>query len=160
MSAVLWSLSEQGSRTSKGRLINSAWGTPDGYPEQVMLELDPEGWQKKWHEQGHGGGKSGTHLGNCSFGVRQDGARPWGTLSVKLKNELYQGFHLIRSSGLVWKMEQTLRRSSGGGGGMNWVIGIDMYTLMCIKWMTNKNLMYKKINKIKFFFKFKKKRKK
>ena len=33
---------------------------------------------------------------------------------------------------------------------MNWEIGIDMYTLMCIKWMTNKNLLYKKINKIKF----------
>ena len=25
-----------------------------------------------------------------------------------------------------------------------------MYTLMCIKLMTNKNLLYKKINKIKF----------
>ena len=37
---------------------------------------------------------------------------------------------------------------------MNWVIGIDMYTLMCIKLMTNKNLLYKKINKI---LKFKKK---
>ena len=34
-------------------------------------------------------------------------------------------------------------------GVMNWVIGIDMYTLMCIKLMTNKNLLYKKINKIK-----------
>ena len=34
----------------------------------------------------------------------------------------------------------------GGGGGMNWAIGIDMYTLMYIKWMTNKNLWYKKIN--------------
>ena len=33
----------------------------------------------------------------------------------------------------------------GGGGGMNWEIGIDMYTPMCIKWMTNKNLLYKKI---------------
>ena len=38
----------------------------------------------------------------------------------------------------------------GGGGGMNWEIGTDMYTLMCIKWITNKNLPYKKINKIKF----------
>ena len=38
----------------------------------------------------------------------------------------------------------------GGGGGMNWEIGIDMYTLICIKWITNKNLLYKKINKIKF----------
>ena len=37
----------------------------------------------------------------------------------------------------------------GGGGVMNWEIGIDMYTLMCIKLMTNKNLLYKKINKIK-----------
>ena len=38
----------------------------------------------------------------------------------------------------------------GDGGVMNWVIGIDMYTLMCIKLMTNKNLLYKKINRIKF----------
>ena len=28
---------------------------------------------------------------------------------------------------------------------MNWAIGIDMYTLMCIKLMTNKDLLYKKI---------------
>ena len=35
-------------------------------------------------------------------------------------------------------------------GGMNWEIGIDIYTLICIKWITNKNLLYKKINKIKF----------
>ena len=38
----------------------------------------------------------------------------------------------------------------GGGGVLNWAIGIDMDKLMCIKWMTNKNLLYKKINKIKF----------
>ena len=37
-----------------------------------------------------------------------------------------------------------------GGGGMNWEIGIDIYTLICIKWITNRNLLYKKINKIKF----------
>ena len=44
------------------------------------------------------------------------------------------------------------RKAAGGGGGgvMNWVIGIDMYTLMCIKLMTNKDLLYKKINKINF----------
>ena len=29
-------------------------------------------------------------------------------------------------------------------------IGIDIYTLIGIKWLTNKNLLYKKINKIKF----------
>ena len=38
----------------------------------------------------------------------------------------------------------------GVGGVMNWEIGIDIYTLMCIKWMTNKKLLYKIINKIKF----------
>ena len=35
-------------------------------------------------------------------------------------------------------------RQGGGGGVLNWAIGIDMYTLMCIKLMTNKNLQYKK----------------
>ena len=28
----------------------------------------------------------------------------------------------------------------GGGGVMNWAIGIDMYTLMCINWITNKKI--------------------
>ena len=37
----------------------------------------------------------------------------------------------------------------GGGGVINWDIGIDLYTLICIKWITNKNLLYKIINKIK-----------
>ena len=32
----------------------------------------------------------------------------------------------------------------GGDGGMNWEIGIDMYTPICIKQITNKNLLYKK----------------
>ena len=35
----------------------------------------------------------------------------------------------------------------GGGGVMNWAICIDMYTLMCIKLMTNRTLLYKKIKK-------------
>ena len=29
----------------------------------------------------------------------------------------------------------------GGGGVMNWEIGINIYTLICIKWITNKNLL-------------------
>ena len=33
---------------------------------------------------------------------------------------------------------------AGGGGVMNWAIGIDIYTPICIKWITNKNLLYKK----------------
>ena len=43
---------------------------------------------------------------------------------------------------------------------MNWAIGIDMYTLMCIKLMSNKDLLYKKIYKIKFKNKKKKTRNK
>ena len=35
-------------------------------------------------------------------------------------------------------------RWGGDGGLLNWVIGIDIYTLMCINLMTNKNLQYKK----------------
>ena len=57
-----------------------------------------------------------------------------------------------RFAGQKWRhrcREQTYGHQGGkatGGGGcgvMNWEIGIDMYTLMCIKWMTN-NLLYKK----------------
>ena len=47
-------------------------------------------------------------------------------------------------------MDTKQGKRRGGGGGMNWEIVTDMYTLMYIKWMTNKNLLYKKINKIKF----------
>ena len=53
------------------------------------------------------------------------------------------------------RREQTYEHQGGkarvgwGGGVMNWAFGIDMYTLMCIKLMTNKNLLYKKIIKIK-----------
>ena len=52
-------------------------------------------------------------------------------------------------------MDTKGEKPRGGGFGcvLNWVIGIDMYTLMCIKLITNKNLQYKKI-------KFKKKKNK
>ena len=35
----------------------------------------------------------------------------------------------------------------GDGGVLNWAIGIDMYTLMCKKLRTDKNLQYKETNK-------------
>ena len=38
-------------------------------------------------------------------------------------------------------------RWGGDDGVLNWAIGIDMYTLMWIKLMTNKSLQYKKTNK-------------
>ena len=40
-------------------------------------------------------------------------------------------------------------RWGGDGGVLNWAIAIDMYTLMCIILMTNKNLQYRKTNKQK-----------
>ena len=46
--------------------------------------------------------------------------------------------------------EQTYGHQGGkaaAGGVLNWAIGIYMYTLMCIKLMTNKNLQYKQTNK-------------
>ena len=57
-------------------------------------------------------------------------------------------------AGQKWRhscREQTYGHQGGkavggeGGGGMNWEIGIDIYTLICIKQITNKNLLYKKI---------------
>ena len=45
------------------------------------------------------------------------------------------------------KLPQVAMRLKANGGVMNWEIGIDIYTLICIKWITNKNLLYKKINK-------------
>ena len=38
--------------------------------------------------------------------------------------------------------EQTYGHQGGKAGGMNWVIGIDIYTLIYIKEITNKNLLY------------------
>ena len=37
-----------------------------------------------------------------------------------------------------------------GEGGSNWEIGFDIDTLPCVKWIARGNLLYKKINKIKF----------
>ena len=50
---------------------------------------------------------------------------------------------------IIYLMKESMDggKWQGGGGVMNWEIGIDMYTLICIKWMTNKNLLFKKINK-------------
>ena len=40
---------------------------------------------------------------------------------------------------------QGVKVAEGGGGAvMNWEIGIDIYTLICIKWISHKNLLYKK----------------
>ena len=46
------------------------------------------------------------------------------------------------------RMDKEVEKWGSGGGVMNWEIGIDIYTLICIKQITNKNLLYKKKNKI------------
>ena len=50
--------------------------------------------------------------------------------------------HRCREQTYGHQGEKTLR--VGDGGVLNWAIGIDMYTLLCIKLMINKNLLYKK----------------
>ena len=40
----------------------------------------------------------------------------------------------------VWT--QSGESQGGGGDGMNQDIAIDIYILICIKWITNKNLLY------------------
>ena len=44
----------------------------------------------------------------------------------------------------VWTPKGESGGGGSGGGMMNWEIGIDTYTLICIKQITNKNLLYKK----------------
>ena len=39
----------------------------------------------------------------------------------------------------------------GGGGGMNWEIVIDIYTLLYIKQITNKDLLYSTGNSTQYF---------
>ena len=45
------------------------------------------------------------------------------------------------------KFHQGRKAGEGGCGVMNWEIGIDIYTPICIKYITNENLLYKKIIK-------------
>ena len=76
--------------------------------------------------------------------------------SHTLKGNIIQKYKVICRAEIETQMQRakvsTPRGESGGGDGgvMNWEIGIDMYTLICIKWITNKNLLYKKIKKINF----------
>ena len=42
----------------------------------------------------------------------------------------------------IWIPRGQTGRDGGDAGGMNWEIGIEIYTLICIKWLTNKNLLY------------------
>ena len=56
------------------------------------------------------------------------------------------------------RMDTKWGKQQGKGVVMNWEIRIDIYTLICVKWITNKNLLYKKINKIKYKKKKKRRR--
>ena len=54
---------------------------------------------------------------------------------AKIETQMVENKHMDTSGG-KWQ--------GVGGGVMNWETGIDIYTLICIKWITNKNLLYKK----------------
>ena len=47
----------------------------------------------------------------------------------------------------VWIPRGESSGGDGGGAVMNWEIGIDIHILICIKWITNKNVLYKKLIK-------------
>ena len=44
----------------------------------------------------------------------------------------------------VWTPRGEGGRGVAAWGLMNWEIGIDIHTIICVKWITNKNLLYKK----------------
>ena len=46
--------------------------------------------------------------------------------------------------------EQIYRHQVGNGGGINWEVGIHIYTLLCIKQITNENLLYNTGNYLMF----------
>ena len=46
--------------------------------------------------------------------------------------------------------EQIYRHQVGNGGGINWEVGIHIYTLLCIKQITNENLLYNTRNYLMF----------
>ena len=58
-----------------------------------------------------------------------------------LKNDINE---LIYKREIELQMQQTNLWLPGGkaGGGINWEIGIDIYTLLYIKQITNKDLLY------------------
>ena len=70
-----------------------------------------------------------TYMWNLEKGYR------WTGLQGRNRDTVVENKHMDTKEG-KWQ--------GGGGGVMNWEIGIDIYTLICIKWITNKNLLYKK----------------
>ena len=50
--------------------------------------------------------------------------------------------NLFTNRSRVTDVENKLMVTRGWGGGISWEIGIDIYTLLYIKYITNKNLLY------------------
>ena len=48
-------------------------------------------------------------------------------------------------------MNLWLPGGKGSGGGMDWDFGIDMYKLLYLKWITNKNLLYSTGNSAQYY---------
>ena len=59
-----------------------------------------------------------------------------GILKEKGTNEL-----IYKTEVESWMQKTNLWLPGGAGGGINWKIGIDIYTLLYIKYITNKNLL-------------------
>ena len=74
--------------------------------------------------------------------------------SQKEKNKYHMSTHIcgiqkngtdepVCKAGIETQTQRTPRAENGGAGGMNWEIGIDTYTLICTKQVSNKNVLYK-----------------
>ena len=63
----------------------------------------------------------------------------WAILQGRSWDTDVENGHVDTKGGKLWW--------GGDGGVLNCAIGIDMYTLMCVKLMPNKDLQYKKTNK-------------
>ena len=55
---------------------------------------------------------------------------------------------LIYKTEIDSDVKNKLMVTKGEGGGMNWETGIDIYTLLYIKYITNKNLLYSTGNSV------------
>ena len=62
---------------------------------------------------------------------------------MESKKKMMQ-MNLLQTRNRFTNLENKLMVTKGerSGGGINWEFGIDIYTLLYLKWITNKDLLY------------------
>ena len=67
-----------------------------------------------------------------------------------LKNGTNEPIYKTEIESQKQKTKLMITKGAKGGGGINWEIGIDIQTLLYIKQITNKNLIYSTENSIQY----------